>query len=67
MCDRECLCKSCMNGGCSACDYATSKLLECRLGGVERCRHYKKYPWWRRLFGWIQIMLSANWHLRKAR
>jgi hypothetical protein len=42
MCNRQCLCKICKNGGCGRCKYFNQKQIEqCRLDGVDKCKHYK--------------------------
>ena len=39
MCDRECICKSCVNN-CSLCPSSEEKISECRNGGVKECECY---------------------------
>lgn len=39
MCDRECICKTCVNN-CCLCPLADEKLSECRSGGIKKCDMY---------------------------
>ncbi len=39
MCDRQCICKSCIYS-CSNCKYNEEKIDECRYGGIKECSHY---------------------------
>lgn len=58
MCDRECICKSCINGGCGACDHSSNTVVlsQCHHTGVKNCGHHKKNTWWRKLIKCIDLV-----------
>jgi hypothetical protein len=68
MCDKDCICKSCINGGCGACNYAIGIdiLSQCHHTGIKKCRFYKKNTWFRRFARSIREEVKS-WNLHKAR